>query len=303
MSGKVFDNPDSYFLRFPDKPQNRIIALPSHIGGEASISGIKWISSYPDNIKQGIQRASATLILNDGETGFPLACLESGLISAVRTAVSAAAALHYLKGGERKVNTLGIVGTGYIAKNMIDSLFELDWTFEQINLFDMNPEYAASLKQYIEARFDGRVNQLDSLDNLITGSEVIVTTTTAAEPYIQNMALFAHNPIVLNISLRDFSEDIILNSNNVLDDVQHCLKANTSPHLAYQKAGNLDFINGHFGDLQSGGLELDASKPTVFSPFGLGVLDLALGQFVYEKARSSDTCVEVDNFFGEQTRW
>ena len=107
---------------------------------------------------------------------------------------------------------------------------------------------------------------------------------------------------MLHVSLRDLAPEIVLAATNIVDDVEHCLKANTSPHLAEQRSGNRDFVTGTLPDVLAGRVTLPADRPVVFSPFGLGVLDLAVGRYVYDEVARSGELRVVDDFFHELRR-
>ena len=94
---------------------------------------------------------------------------------------------------------------------------------------------------------------------------------------MRDATLFEHHPTVLHLSLRDICPNVILASQNIVDDVDHCLKARTSVHLAELETGNRDFVAGTLVDVLEKRFALALDRPRIFSPFGLGVLDLARG--------------------------
>ena len=294
-------NPDSYFLKYPEKPEARIIALPAHLGGDFSVSGIKWISSFPKNINQGIPRASAVIILNDYETGYPVACLEGSIISASRTAASAVLAAQSLI-ESKIVKRLGIVGCGLISRYVLNFLLNTDWKITTLELFDLSDEYSQIMKNYAKQQGIKEVYISSTKEELISSCDLITFTTTAAKPHVDDISTFAHNPIVLHLSLRDLSPSIILASNNIVDDVDHCLKAATSLHLTEQEVGNRDFVTGTIDRLVRGKITLDSQQPTIYSPFGMGILDLAVASYVYQRAVSEKTDIAIADFFYETKR-
>jgi ornithine cyclodeaminase/alanine dehydrogenase-like protein (mu-crystallin family) len=143
----------------------------------------------------------------------------------------------------------------------------------------------------------------DSAEQLIRSSELVVFATVAAEPHVSDLSWFAHNPVVLHVSLRDLAPQVLLGSTNIVDDVDHCLKANTSPHLTEQLTGNRDFLLGTLDDVMAGRVSVPADRPVIFSPFGLGVLDLAVGKYVYDTVVSSGDLHIIDDFFHELRRY
>jgi 2,3-diaminopropionate biosynthesis protein SbnB len=296
-------NPDSYFLRFPEKPDCRIIALPAYLGDGFGVAGIKWIASYPGNVQRGFPRASAVLVLNDYGTGFPFAILEGSIISASRTAASAVLAAYWLGGRTRHARSLGIVGTGLIARYVYGFLADTGWEIDQVRLFDASPGESAKFRD--TACLPGRHRAVTierDAEGVLRQSDLVLFATVASAPHISDVGLLAHNPLVLHLSLRDLAPEVLLASRNVVDDVEHVLKANTSPHLAEQRTGNREFVTGTLAEVIQGRRAVDRDRPIVFSPFGMGILDLAVGKWVYDQAVAAGRDRRVPDFFHEVTR-
>jgi len=297
-------NPASFFLRFPDRPNARIIGLPSHLPSPWEISGIKWISSYPDNIHKNFPRASAVLILNNHENGYPFACLEASIISASRTAASAVLAAQYLSpGANRQAKNLGIVGTGLISRYIYRFLMGMGWEIENVHLYDVDPSQAEQFRAKVcnPARHSA-IRISPDLNSLLKSCDLILFATVAGRPHVHDPEVFSHHPVVLHISLRDLAPELLLDACNVVDDIDHVMHADTSPHLAEKLTGGRDFVTGTLPDIITGRKTVDHSRTVIFSPFGLGVLDLAVGKWVYDQAVAEGKHTKIEDFFYDLER-
>ncbi|MGK4006133.1 2,3-diaminopropionate biosynthesis protein SbnB [Sorangium sp. So ce1036] len=289
--------PNSYFLRFPDRPDARIIALPAHLGGDDPVSGIKWIASYPANIQRGIPRASAVIVLNRADDGYPYACLEGSIISAARTAASAASAAAALS-GRRAARTLGVVGTGLIARYVVSFLTRLGWEIPEVLLFDANPAEAERFRSaFCDPARHRAIRVAEDLEAVVRRSDLLVFTTSAGAPHVHDPGWFSHAPVVLHLSLRDLSPSVVRASFNVVDSVEHVMSAGTSLHLAEQESGHREFVTGTLAEVLLGKCAVPRTKTIVFSPFGMGTLDLAVARWVYARAEAAGDVVWIDDFF------
>jgi len=296
-------NPSSIFLRFPDRPSARIIALPSHLGHPWQVSGLKWIASYPENTRHGFPRASAVLVLNSNDNGYPFACLEASVISAARTAASAVLAANHLGNRDRQARSLGIVGTGLIARYVYQFLVGTKWEIENVRLYDLARVEAERFGARVcEGRRHKSVEIAPDLQSLLKSCDLILFATVAPQPYIFDSSLFDHRPLVLHLSLRDLAPQVLLQATNVVDDIDHVMQAETSPHLAEKLTGSRSFVSGTLAQVITGACTVSRSRPIIFSPFGLGVLDLAVGKWVYDRAIANHEHVVVDDFFHDLER-
>jgi len=76
-------------------PDAFLHAMPAAIPGQKA-AGMKWVGGYPDNGQRGLPYITGLLILNDPETGIPLAIMDATWITAQRTGAATALAAKYL---------------------------------------------------------------------------------------------------------------------------------------------------------------------------------------------------------------
>jgi 2,3-diaminopropionate biosynthesis protein SbnB len=292
--------PQSVFLRFPENSTDRIIALPAYLGGDFNVAGIKWISSFPGNINRGKDRASAVIILNSLEDGWPEAFLEGAVISAQRTAAGAALAARTLRKSPSHT-CLAVIGCGVINYEIVRFIAATCPELVNLTVYDKDPGRASGFANRCRSNFEElEVKIVSNLDDALAGAPLISIATTASAPHIADLSACPKDALLLHISLRDISAETILTCENVTDDVDHVCRENTSLHLAEKLSGNRDFINGALPDILLGRVPAHAhNKRTIFSPFGLGILDLALAKLVLNLARDKGVGTVIESFVAE----
>lgn len=291
------DLPHSVFLRFGDGRPDRIIALPGRIDDDEPVAGIKWISSFPGNVRRGMARASALLVLNSTETGRPTAVMESSIVSARRTAASAALAARELHAIDRET-TLGLIGCGVINFEVARFVSSVAPQLDTLLLHDLDDArartFAARVERELARPMACRVAA--GAQEVFDGARLVSFATIASTPHVHEAA-WSPEHTVLHVSLRDLAPRVILEADNVADDIDHVLRANTSLHLAEQAVGRRDFVRCTLADVMAGAAPpRSGGRPLVFSPFGLGVLDLAVARLVMAHAQAHGSGVRVPAF-------
>ena len=290
--------PHSTFLRFPDSERNRIIALPAFLGGDRGGAGVKWVSSFPDNVSKGLARASAVIVLNSTVTGMPEAIMEGSVISARRTAASAALAAKFLH-GRLEPNRVGIVGCGLISFEILRFLLAVFPGLETAYVYDLDERQSQKFKERAVRSFnslDVRIGR--DVSSIFESAHLVALATTAIRPHITASTRIQPPSTILHISLRDLAPAVILDCDNVVDDIDHVCRADTSVHLAEQTVGNRDFIRCTLADIMRGKAtpRIDSRSPAIFSPFGLGVLDIAVARLAYDLANREGRGMLMDSF-------
>src|SRR3989440_2965275 len=137
--------------------------------------GQKIVTFYPPNAEKDLPTHMAIILLNDPQTGAPLAVLDGRLITEMRTAAVSAAATKLLAPKDAKI--LAILGSGVQARSHFEAL-RLVRNFEQVRVWSQTKAHAEAFATEIDAKGC-------SGEEAVRGADVVVTATSSIKPVLQ----------------------------------------------------------------------------------------------------------------------
>lgn len=279
------------YLRYGG-PKNRIIAMPAYIGGSIQGAGIKWIASFPGNLERGLPRAHSVTVLNDPETGKPVAILNTSAPSIIRTAaVSGLMLRHYLKHRPDGRLRMGIIGFGPIGRHHLMMALALGGhRVERVRVHDLRKPDLSLLPEAIQ----DRVEVVDTWEEAYLESDVCMTCTVSERRYIH----FPPKPgsLLLHVSLRDYVPEALASVKTVIvDDWDEVCREDTDIERLYLEKRLVRQDAVPLADVVCRGClsGLAPEETVLFSPMGMGVFDIATAVYLAEKARQAGIGLEL----------
>ena len=242
--------------------------------------GQKIVTFYPPNAEKDLPTHMATILLNDPQTGAPLAVMDGRLITEMRTAAVSAAATKLLAPKDAKV--LAILGSGVQARSHIEAL-RLVRQFEKIRVWSPNKSHAEQFAREMGA-------QAMSAEDAIRDADVIVTATSSKTPVLHGTWLKSGCHVnavgACRPDWRELDDDAMRNVVFV-DSREAAMKESGDVILSRVK------IYAELGEAFAGKVPPRANETTIFKSLGMAVEDVAAALLVYRSATQNKTGVQV----------
>ncbi|HEY5574875.1 MAG TPA: ornithine cyclodeaminase family protein, partial [Anaerolineales bacterium] len=136
-------------------------------------AGVKWVAGYPQNIEKGLPYISGLLILNDPETGFPLAVMDCTWITAYRTAAASALSAKYLARSDSRV--AGILACGVQGRTNLEALAAL-FSIERVYAYDIMPEVQEQYVEEMSHHLGLEIIGVERPEKAVVESDLVVTS-------------------------------------------------------------------------------------------------------------------------------
>ncbi|MXS85756.1 2,3-diaminopropionate biosynthesis protein SbnB [Nitrosomonas sp. HPC101] len=277
------------YLRWPgaDHIADRIIAMPCYLGGKQPIAGLKWVGSRQHNpVHFGLERASAIIVLNDAETNYPVAILEGGLISGMRTAAITAVGTRYL--ARRGFTNVSCIGCGPIARMQLQTLLEQFPNIKCVHLFDLCPDAAKLLGALLAESYpDVYFITADSAESAVRAADVIVTCTVTSTPYLA-FDWLKPGTFISNISIMDVHKEVYERADKVVVDDwdQSNREKKIINQLVLEGRFSREQLHAELGEIVIGGRPGRENEDEIIllNPMGMALDDIVCARYFYHLA-------------------
>ncbi len=154
------------------RPDAFIHAMPAYIPSLQS-AGMKWVSGYPDNQKKNLPYITGLIILNDPETGIPIAVMDATWVTAMRTGAATAVAAKYLARPDS--SSAGIIACGVQGRSNLEALSCI-FGLKKVKVYDIFPDVAEKFAKEMSPIVDVDIEVVRDAKTAVIDSDLVVTS-------------------------------------------------------------------------------------------------------------------------------
>jgi ornithine cyclodeaminase/alanine dehydrogenase-like protein (mu-crystallin family) len=267
-----------------------ILFMPAYLKGMAAL-GAKIVTIYKNNpAKYKMPTVMGTIILLEEKTGAPLAVMDGGYLTAMRTGGVAGLATKFLALDDAKVHTM--FGTGGMARAHAWAV-DCARTIEKLILYSIDPiEQRETFRDSLKDVIKGEITLTDDPEKAVGEADIVTLITSAKEPIVNGSwfkpgthinAVGSHAP-----TIRELDSDTVIRSKVICDLIDAC-RAEAGDFKIPVDEGKWSWQKAHgsLGDVIAGkipGREQD-DEITLFKSVGLAIQDISTSFHVYLKAK------------------
>ncbi len=288
-------------ITITDPAPGLTLVMPGIIGGKMNALATKIVSVYKGNPeKYNMPTVLAKIMVQDINTGDIVGIMDGGLITAMRTGAATGVSVKYLAREDSK--SLGIYSAGVQAKKQVVAVYwALNEKLEKCKVYDLNREASNVFKLELEKELGLQIEIVDSGDELLKDTDIIVAATTSPNPLFDGdkvkegthiSSIGAHAPDV-----RELDSTIIKRASLLTAGLKEASLAEAGDYIIPISEG---IISGD--DIVSIGDIINSQKPgrksedqiTIFKSVGISAQDVAVAKLVYDRAISSGVGRDID---------
>lgn len=266
------------------------LVMPGYVP-DCKVFGAKIVSVFEKNSQRQLPTVTSIVALNEAETGRPLAIIEGGFLTAMRTGAGSGVATQLL--ARKDAGKLAVIGCGGQAATQIEAVVTVR-TIREIRLFDANQANAQALADKIQASYPAiAVRVATDARDAVVGSDILVTVTTSRQPVFSAEwitpgmhinAIGAFKP-----TMQELPEELLHKADKIVVDTWEGVIEEAGDFIIPLQAGTFkeDGIYGEIGLVASGDKQgrVSDQEITLYKSVGVAALDIAVGALAYQKAR------------------